>query len=162
MHFLINERFDQKEDLKKIVRLKSASMMLFWFGIIAQLVTVWFVISDYSEHGYVKYLTYEGRGELTPANVLGYAYSGFIHLVHVLAGYLLAKGSKKGIVLGIGIGILEIVGAFSPSSIQYIQTAGWILIRIYFVIVIALILTGRSELDNLKSANWRPWKNYKN
>jgi len=145
--------------MEKMLRLKSASMMLFWFGILAQLITVWFVISDVSEYGYPRFLTYDGTDKLTPDNVFGYAYFGFIHLVHVLAGYLLAKGSKKGIWLGIGISIFEIVDAFSPSSIQYMQTASWILVRIYFAIVIALIVTGRGELDNLKSENWRPWKN---
>lgn len=145
--------------MEKLLRLKSASMMLFWFGILAQSITVWFVIGDVSEYGYARFLTYDKTDKLTPANLFGYAYFGFIHLVHVLAGYLLAKGSRKGIWLGLGISIYEIIGAFSPSSIQYMQTASWITIRIYFAIVIALILTGRSELNNLKLTNWRPWKN---
>ena len=71
---------------------------------------------------------------------------------------MLAKGKKKGVVLGIGMSLLEIIGAFLPGPIQYIQTLGWITIRLLFVIVILLIISGRKELDYLKSENWRPWK----
>ena len=136
-------------------------MMLFWFGILAQLITIMFVVPEYIEYGYSPFLTYEKEGQLTINNVIEFAYNGFIHCVHIVAGYLLAKGKKKGIVFGIGISLLEIFGAFSPGSIEYINTPAWIIIRIFFVIVIALIISGRKDLVRLQQENWRPWKNPK-
>lgn len=147
--------------MKKIVRLKSASMMLFWFGVLAQSITVIFVTTDFIKYGYSPYLIRWESNELTLINAFNIAYFGFIHLVHVLAGYFLAKGTKKGIALGIGIAALEIIGAFSSSSLQYLQTASWITIRIYFVIVIFLIITGKKDLLKLQSVNWRPWRGEK-
>jgi len=142
------------------MRLKTASMMLFWFGILAQSITILIVSSEYFEYGYSAYLQgYEEKDYLVSNEVMKFAYYGFIHCAHIVAGYLLAKGKKQGILWGIGVCAVEIIGAFSPSSFQYVQTLGWIGIRIFFVIVLLLIISGRKELVRLKTENWRPWKN---
>ena len=140
------------------MRLKTASMMLFWFGILAQSIVILFAVPEYVEYGYSPYLAPEKEGQITLKNIINFTYHGFIHCVHIIAGYFLATGKKKGIVIGLGISLLEIFGAFSPGSIEYMNTLGWIVIRIFFVVVIVLIISGRKDLSKLQTTNWRPWK----
>jgi len=84
------------------------------------------------------------------------------HGIHIVAGYFLAKGARMGIAFGLGISFIEVVFAFSPSGLQYFYTASFFGVRIYFAIVIFLIITARKELETLRTMNWRPWMPYSN
>jgi len=48
-------------------------MILFWFGVIAQFITVMFVVPEYVEYGYSPFLTDEKEGALTLNNAISFA-----------------------------------------------------------------------------------------
>ena len=144
--------------MNKKTRLKVAALILFWFGVIWQFLSLVGYTLEYHLHG-----TFEGH---TPEVVFydwlsgaGYiAYSAFFHVVHIIAGFWLASGRQKGVYLGISVSLYEILAFLVPHIDPILFTPVGIPIRILFVFVIFLIISGRKELVNLKSENWRPWK----
>jgi hypothetical protein len=142
----------------KTIHLKVASMLLFWFGVVAQSIIVFVVAVDYATLGYSRVLM-----PLGPDNILvqahHVAYMGFAHFIHIVSAYWLAKGRKKGVVLGLCISAYEIVTFVLPPFNPGLFTPDGFAIRILFAVIIYFIVSGAGELDRLQLENWRPWKN---
>ncbi|MGI0021495.1 MAG: hypothetical protein ACRD9Q_01415 [Nitrososphaeraceae archaeon] len=147
--------------MNKTIRLKVASMILFWFGIsFESLVLIRTALQYYKtgtilDEGTRAYISQD----LIWFGVVHFASYMFGHIPHIIFGYWLSKGRMKGLVLGISIGLYEIVFYLVPKIEQDLFTPYAMTIRILFAIVIFLIISGRKELDTLKLENWRPWKN---
>lgn len=144
----------------KTIHLKVASMLLFWFGVAAQSIIVFVVTVDYATLGYSRVLM-----PLGPDNILvqahHIAYMGFAHFIHIVSAYWLAKGRKKGVVLGLCISVYEIVTFVLPPFNPGLFTPDGFAIRVLFAVIIYFTVSGAGELDRLRSENWRPWKNPK-
>ncbi len=136
--------------------LKIAAMILFWDGLIVEIITSVGAAHEYTFHhtlfhnpeswfsnSYIEFLI---------------IYYLFIHVSHIVAGYLLAKGKKIGIAVGIGVVVYETV-FFITITPNELFSIGGITIRILFVIVGILIILGRKEYEELQKEKWRPWKN---
>jgi hypothetical protein len=147
-------------DLNKTMQLKIAAMILFWFGVVSQFLIIEVSVSEYLLYGKSKLLTPFGPNYYGWLNPFNFAYEGFVHLAHITAGYLLSKGSKKGVILGMVVSVFEIVPFLTPNFINgTLANQFSISYRILFGIVVLLIIFGRKELHILQSAGWRPWKN---
>jgi hypothetical protein len=141
------------------MNLKIAAMILFWFGIYAEFL----VLASFSIL-YYRYGTFEGNtlqqifsgGFL---NIIYFIYRQYGHGVHILSGYWLSKGRKKGIILGGSLCLYEIVSFLVPVIDPNLFTPYGMGVRILFAFVIFLLVIRRKELERLKSENWRPWKN---
>lgn len=144
--------------MDRILTLKISALILFWFGIIAQSIIVLGSLSELSLDGHLTFLIRYSEKEVFH-NAVNFTYLGFGHFVHIVAAYWLAKGTKKGIILALAISIYEIVTFLPPGLNQYLFTYSSIGIRILFGVVIVLIILGRKELERLRFAHWRPWKN---
>jgi hypothetical protein len=148
--------------LKKITSLKLSSSILFWFGILFQFFTIYGYSREYYLHGTISELTFElifsGLGWWFGVVFLLYTFLG--HGIHITSAYWISKGRFKGIIIGLGISVYEIVSFLVPEIDPDLFTNPvGIPIRILFVIVILLIIYGRTSTKELQSQNWRPWKN---
>jgi len=116
---------------------------------------------EYYRHGTISELTFElVFGEWGWLGWGYYAYTLFAHGIHITSGYWISKGRIKGIILGLGISVYEIVSFLTPEINPLLFTNPFgIPIRILFAIVILLIIYGRTSRIDLQSENWRPWKN---
>ena len=133
-------------------------MILFWFGIMTEFFILSGSLIQYKNYGYSEMLTPFASSE-SILNVLSFIYTGFGHLIHIVSGYWLSKGRKKGAILGASLSLYEIVSFFVPHINPVLYTADGIAIRILFALVVLLIISGRKGLNNLQSQKWRPWKN---
>lgn len=148
--------------MKKITSLKLSSSILFWFGIFFQILTTIQFSLEYYRHGTISELTFE----LIFAELGWWFGIGFIlytliaHGIHITSGYWISKGRIKGIILGLGISVYEIVSFLVPEINPSLFTSPFgIPIRILFAVVIILIIYGRTSRIDLQSENWKPWKN---
>ena len=135
-------------------------MILFWSGVIAESIMLLGSIREYVLHHTL--FQYPESWFSNNYIVLILIYYLFVHVSHIVAGYLLAKGTKKGLVLGLTVGLYEIFAFFIPPIPSDLFTPGGIAFRILFAFVIFLIIAGRKEIVNLQKENWRPWKNPRN
>lgn len=145
--------------MDKILQLKIASFILFWFGVMAQLLVTAIIGSEYLNMGYSPYLTTENSDPSSLKSIFNFVWYGFIHLVDLPIAYSISKGRKIGLILGIIISIWEIFGILSSQNVKFLFTPEGMFIRILFAFALFLFLSGRKELASLKSENWRPWKN---
>jgi len=149
--------------LQKITSLKLSSSILFWFGIIFQIIVGIGATTAYYLHGTIGGIT----TELIFSEWFGtlfILYTLFGHCLHITAAYWISKGRIKGIILGLGISVYEIVPFLFPDSALFTTPGGipiGIPIRILFVVVILLIIYGRTSHNALQSEHWRPWNNPK-
>jgi len=158
-------------------------MMLFWFGVVAQLMVTFGSLWQYSTTGQSIHLGlgYNWVNDLDFS--MRFIYLGFAHFIHITAGYWLSKGSRKGLALGLFISVYEIIPFFIggislgnlhnlPTTIQTIEpwmpsinplllTPDGFAIRVFFAVNIFLLIWGRKDLSKLQELNWRPWKNTK-
>ena len=150
--------------MDKIIHIKIASILLFWFGVIAQLITVFLVTVEYTIPGR-SYHILPIFGPYNWVTVQIIAYVGFAHFIHIVAAYWLSKGRKKGIVLGLGISLYEIIPFLNGFDLidptESIYSIFGLFVRALFAVIIFLMISGRKELVRLQSENWRPWKNPK-
>ena len=142
------------------MRIKLASMILFWFGIFAEFFILTGAASEYAKSGTFHGMSFEFIFQEFVVGILFLLYSFFVHLVHIAAGYFLARGLRIGLVLGILVSLYEIV-TFALPEIVY---EAWLTpfgfsIRIVFIVVLILIVIGRNEYKQLEKEDWRPWKN---
>jgi len=144
---------DPTPALEKMLRLKSASMMLFWFGVIFESIIIIGFSSQYITKGYFEQLTVFPSTFLL-FNIVNFTWLALGHIMHIVSAYFLSKGSRFALIVcgyeTIGFLILSPSVLSSPSGLG---------IRIYFVLIIILIILGRKDLSKLQSENWRPWKN---
>ena len=144
--------------MDKVTRLKIAAMILFWFGVIFQFSAIISYSREINIHGTIQGAPVDiifSNWFLVLVNIPNLL---FAHVAHIIAGYLLAKGKKVGAVAGIAVVFYETV-LFIAITPQNVFSADGIGFRILFVILGILIVSGRKELVNLKSENWKPWKN---
>ena len=131
-------------------------MLLFWFGVIAESIILLGRTQEYLLHHTLSHYpeSWFSNGYI----VMLLIYNLFVHVSHIVAGYLLAKGKKVGVVAGLAVVIYETVFfiAITPQEVLSVDGMG---IRILFVIVGVLIVLGRKELGKLQTEKWRPWKN---
>ena len=80
------------------------------------------------------------------------------HFMHVVSGYWIAKGLKKGIVFGFIVSGWETVGFLILFQDVLFLPHG-LAIRILFAAVMFFMIYGIKDLTKLKSANWKPWMN---
>jgi len=146
--------------LKKITSLKLSSSILFWFGILFQiLVTIRFSLEYYRE-GTISELSFELIFSEFGIGIAFILYTLFGHLLHIAFSYLIAKGKIIGIILGLGLCVYEIVSFLVPEIEPTLFTSPFgIPIRILFGIIIILIIYGRDSRIELQVENWKPWKN---
>ncbi len=138
------------------MRLKVAAMILFWSGLMAESIILLGSIQEYLLHH-----TLFHNPESWFSNsyiVILIIYYMFVHVSHIVAGYLLAKGKKIGAVAGMAVVVYETV-IFIAITPQEVFSTGGMGIRILFVIVGFLIVLGKRDLTKLYAENWRPWKN---
>ena len=133
-------------------------MILFWFGVMTEFFILLGAYIEYKNYGYSEMLTPLPSNE-SVLNALIFVSSGFIHVIHIVSGYWLSKGTKKSAIMGVSLSLFEIVYYFVPDINPVLYTSHGIAIRVLFAFVLFLIIAGRKELDSLKSENWRPWKN---
>ena len=133
-------------------------MILFWFGVMTEFFILLGAYIEYKNYGYSEMLTPLPSNE-SILNALIFVSTGFIHIIHIVSGYWLSKGTKKSAIMGVSLSLFEIVSFFVPHINPVLYAPEGIAIRILFALVILLIISGRKELDNLKTENWRPWKN---
>lgn len=138
------------------LRLKIASMILFWFGVIAELIVIVIALGQFYYDGYSRFLTPFKSSDVL-LNTANFVYTTFGHFVHMVSAYWLAKGTRKGIILALSLSIYEIVSFLVPRLDPDVYTISGFGIRVIFAIIIALLVLGRKDLPILKSANWRPW-----
>ncbi len=139
------------------MQLKIAAIILFWFGIIFQFSAIISYSREIYNHGTIQGAPVDiifSNWFLVLVNIPNLL---FVHVVHIIAGYLLAKGKKVGAFAGTAVVVYETV-LFIAITPQEVFSAGGIGFRILFVIVGILIVSGRNELFKLQSENWRPWK----
>lgn len=141
-------------------RLKTASMILFWFGILFQFFAIVRFAFDYNKETLFG-MNPSFVNSLGVIGIVWIIYLLFAHVTHIVSGLLISRGKSSGIVIGLILGFYEIVGFLIPSPDPVLFTPHGIGIRILFAFVIFLIISGRKELPILQSANWRPWKNPK-
>src|SRR6267378_5762374 len=109
--------------LNKVLQLKIAAMMLFWFGIVVESITFLGAIQEYLLHH-----TLFHNPESWFSNsfiVMLIIYYMFVHVSHIVAGYLLAKGKKIGALAGMAVVVYETV-IFMAITPQEIFSAGGI------------------------------------
>jgi len=135
-------------------------MLLFWFGIVFQIFRFIILTGEYVLYGTIEHLTPEMIFD-DSLSILYISYVLFIHFTHIVSGYWLSKGRKKGAIFGLGVGAYEIL-SFVIFNDPVLYTPYGMAIRILFAFVIYLIISGRKELITIGSENWRPWKNPKN
>jgi len=146
--------------LKKITSLKLSSSILFWFGILFQILTTIGFSLEYYRHGTISELTFELIFSEFWFGIVFLLYTLIGHGIHITSGYWISKGRIKGIILGLGISVYEIVSFLVPEiNPDLITNPFGIPIRILFAIVILLIIYGRTSRIELQSENWKPWKN---
>jgi len=141
--------------MERMLRLKSASMMLFWFGVIFESIIIIGFSAQYITNGYFEQLTV--FGPFAPVlNMINFTWLLLGHIMHIVSAYFLSKGSRKGVVFALIVSGYETIGflILSPSVFSSPSGLG---IRIYFVIIIILIILGRKDLSKLRTQNWRPW-----
>ncbi|MGI0087367.1 MAG: hypothetical protein ACREBI_05350 [Nitrosotalea sp.] len=131
---------------------------MFWFGVVTEFIVLAGFSIAYYRHG-----TFGGilAGDIYSGgilNILYFLYLQFGHGVHILSGYWLSKGTKKGIVLGLSLCLFEIVPFLVPNVPSNWFDPQGIGLRIMFAFLIFLIVLGRKERLNLRTENWRPWK----
>ena len=135
---------------------------MFWFGILWQsFATIGFSL-EYFRHGTISELTIEliFNGLWWWFGPVFLLYTLFGHFMHITFAFWIAKGKIIGIILGLGLSVYEIVSFLVPEIDPDLFTNPvGIPIRILFVIVILLIIYGRTSHKELQSQNWRPWKN---
>ncbi|HEV2192379.1 MAG TPA: hypothetical protein VGR54_02035 [Nitrosopumilaceae archaeon] len=141
--------------MNKVLQLKVAALILFWSGVIVESIMLLGSIHEYLLHHTL--FQYPESWFSNSYIVMMLIYYLFVHVSHIVAGYLLAKGKKIGAVAGIAVVVYETV-FFIAITPQEVFSAGGIGVRILFVIVGVLIISGRKELGSLQSENWRPWK----
>ena len=141
--------------LNKVISLNLASMILFWFGVIATFFIWLDLLIEYNTLGYIERLTPQGPSFFI-FDLLDFSWHAFAHISHITAGYFLARGSKAGFVFAIIIALWEILGVL--IIIDILSPFG-IAVRIIFAFVLFLLVYRRKELSFLQSSNWRPWKN---
>jgi len=143
-----------------VLKLKIAAFILFWFGVVFEFVILSGAFVQFRLYGYSEILMPFKSEAYEIFNIPNLIYTGFVHFIHIVAGYWIAKGSNKGVILGIALAIFEIVPFLViPASQQTLFTPQGIAIRILFAVVIWLIISGRKDLSKLQLSNWRPWKN---
>jgi len=151
-------------------------MLLFWFGVAAQLIIVFIAAVDHAVRGYSDIIPFTDLDDLD--DVPSILYPGFAHFIHMVAAYWLSKGRKKGLALGLFISTYEIVSFlipavnlgtihllpgpymeefFMPSISPLLYAPQGFVIRVLFAVIIYLMISGRKELINLQTMNWRPW-----
>lgn len=137
-------------------------MMIFWFGVFAEFFILLGAIFEYAKSGTFHGMSLDFIFQEFTIGFLFLFYSLFVHFFHITSGYLLARGLKIGIILGIAVSLYEMV-AFVMPEIDYDAwlTLEGLAIRIIFIITLTLIILGKSEYDQLRKENWRPWKNPK-
>ena len=135
--------------------------MLFWFGIVFEFIMLYGSYAEYRLHGQIKTLMPFESEQYEILNIINFIYLGFGHFIHIFAGYWIAKGHRKGVIIGIALSTYEIVSFLLPGTSYVLLEPSGIAIRIFFGVVIWLIITGRKDLHKLKIENWRPWKNPK-
>jgi hypothetical protein len=147
--------------LEKTIRLKIAAMMLFWFGIIFESVILLSALFEFAKKGTLTELTPQLLffGISITFGIFYFFYTFLGHFIHIVAGYWLSKGRKKGIVVGLFMSFYEIISFFVPDINSVLYTPLGIAFRVFFAITIFLIITGTRDLFLLQSENWRPWKN---
>lgn len=143
--------------LNKVLQLKIGSMMLFWFGVFAELV----ILSGLWLRHYQGIELFFIIPNDTLTNIWNISYEYFGHFIHIIAAYLISKGKKIGVILALAISSYEILGFLVPVVHPSVFTVQGFGIRILFALVIILIIFGRKELSKLQTQNWRPWKNPK-
>jgi len=140
------------------MRLKIGSMMLFWFGIIWLTLDNMRYLPEIFSTGTMDGLNYEMIFRDPLWGIMFIPYTLFGHLVHIGAGYWISKGSKIAVIVGIGVGLYEIIAFFVPEVNPLVISVEGITIRIFFGILIVLLIWGRKDLSKLQTENWRPWK----
>jgi len=148
--------------LEKVTSLKIAAFLLFWFGIFAEFFIVAGAVSEYAKSGTFHAMSFEFIFQEFIVGILFLFYSLFVHLIHITAGYLLARGLRIGIILGILVSFYEVVTFALPEIVYeaWLTPFGFA-IRIIFIIVLIVIVIGRNDYKKLEKENWRPWKNSK-
>lgn len=146
-----------KRDRK--IFLKISAWILFWFGVANELLIILESLNDVSLYGYSSVLT-PFPSEQLALNTANLIYNAFGHFMHIVAGFWLAKGTKKGIVFAISLSLYEIIPFLTPMELSELTSIGY-LIRILFGAIILLTILGRKELKRLGYENWRPWHNAK-
>ena len=146
--------------MNNVLHLKSAAIILFWFGVIAEFFILAGAALEYNQTSTFQGMSFDYIFLEWHVGTLFLTYTLFVHCVHISAGYFLSKGLKIGLILGISVGLYEII-AFLVPQINY---EAWTLpvgiaIRIIFIITLFLIIIGKKDLIKLQSENWRPWKN---
>ncbi len=141
--------------MNKVISLKLASMILFWFGVVAMFFISIATFQEYATQGYIERLTPPGPSFFV-INVFDFIWVTFGHMTHIISGYFLAKGNKGGFIFAIIISLWEVIGV--AVIIDVLSPFG-IAVRIIFAFVLFLLIYKRKELISLQSSNWRPWKN---
>jgi len=148
--------------LNGVLKLKIAAFILFWFGIFAEFFILAGAISEYAKSGTFHAMSFEFIFQEFVVGILFLFYSLFVHLIHIAAGYLLARGLRIGIILGISVSLYEIVTFAIPEIVYeaWLTPFGFA-IRIIFIIVLILIVIGRNDYKKLERENWKPWRKQK-
>jgi len=145
--------------LNKVLQLKIAALILFWFGIQAEFFILVGMPISYYRDGTIGGQYPQTIFEVWWRGAIFFMYTFFGHVTHIVSGYWLSKGNKKGIILSLSLCLYEIIPFLVPSESKNLFTWDGIGIRILFAFVIFLIVSGRKELIQLRSENWLPWKN---
>jgi len=143
------------------MRLKIAAMMLFWFGIVWQSLHLMRYLPEIFSTGTMNGLTYELIFADVLWGIIFIPYTLFGHLIHIGAGYWISKGSKIAVIVGVGLSLYEIISFFVPEVNPAVLSVSGITVRVFFGIVIVLLVLGSKDLSKLKTENWRPWKHPK-
>lgn len=143
--------------LNKVISLKLASMILFWFGVIATFFIWLGIAGEYGRSGYIERLT-PPEPSFFIFNILDFSWTAFAHIAHIIAGYFVARGNKTGFFFGIVISLYETV-AFIVLFPEEVLSPFGVAVRIIFAFVLFLLIYKRKELSSLQSSSWRPWKN---
>jgi len=134
-------------------------MMLFWFGVVAEFFILLGAILEFEKSGTFHEMSIDFIFQEFTIGILFLFYSLFAHLFHIATGYLLARGLKVGIILGVIVSLYETVNFLKPDIVYDAWlTPDGLSIRIIFIIALILIITSRKEYNQLKTENWRPWK----
>jgi len=146
--------------LKKITSLKLSSSILFWFGILFQILAIIVNSLEYYRYGTISELSLELIFSEFWFGIVFLPYTLIGHLMHITFSYWIAKGKIIGMILGLGISVYEIFSFLVPGINPLLLTSPFgIPIRILFAVVIILIIYGRTSRIDLQSENWKPWKN---
>jgi len=140
------------------MRLKIGAMMLFWFGVVWQFLHLARYVPEILESGTMNGLTYTLIFSDVVWGLIFIPYTLFGHLIHIGVGYWISKGSQIAVIVGVGLSLYEIISFFVPEVNPLVLSVEGITIRVFFGIVIILLIWGRKDLSKLKTERWRPWK----